>query len=188
MIEYEKRYQISDDTYEAIHKCPGIEWSDVTRVIDVTFGLSGAESMQINGWVVRLRKMDEKVSLEYKAPLNKDWTEWKEIAVGIDNAKNAISMLQHIGLKPGLLLDRERITGKWKEGIVCLDKFALLGTFVELEICNQNGVQLFFRDFENKFNLSETNQCEPYGKLMLARLKDNLYLRDQVNEYLSKIT
>ena len=189
MIEYERRYRVCSDEFLRVQSSPDIEWSVKTRLTDVTFGPSGAESMQIDGWVLRLRKSNEGVALQFKAPANAEWTAWNEISINVDSAKATIELLQAIGMKTGLLLDRTRTIGYWGKYTVSLDEFALLGQFIEVEINSKfrTGEAPNFEEVLVHFGLETASECRPYGQLMLETLKNNPELRNQVGEYLKLI-
>jgi predicted adenylyl cyclase CyaB len=189
MIEYERRYRISVEDFARLQSSPDLSWSPPARLTDVTFGLSGAESMQIDGWVIRLRRSAGSVALQYKAPVNPEWTAWREISLTVDNAATAIQFLRAIGLKTGLLLDRTRSIASCGKYIISLDEFALLGQFVEIELNStfRSESTPNFDEIVEQLGLQTAAESVPYGQLMLQRLKDDPELIDQVGKYLESI-
>jgi predicted adenylyl cyclase CyaB len=189
MIELERRYSISDATFSQLQTSSEIAWSDAKQVTDITFGPSGAESMQIDGWVLRLRKTETSCELQFKSPANQDWTAWKEISVTVDSASNAVQLLSAIGLRIGLLLDRSRSVGCWRGYKLSLDDFAILGKFIEVEVeANAHSAEApAFVDFLDYFGIPNATECEPYGLLMLKRLKAEPELGAAVEEYVRSL-
>jgi hypothetical protein len=91
VAEYELRYRANESDVDRLLRM--VRWSDPSRVLDLTFGRSGAESMQIDGWVLRLRQENDAVRLEFKSPLNSDWTLWNEVSVRVDSFGRAARIL-----------------------------------------------------------------------------------------------
>jgi len=187
MIEIEKRYLLSNEQFNLLLKRDGLNWSKPKKVTDITFGPSGAESMQIDGWVVRLRKKGDACSMEYKAPLNDEWTKWQEIGVEISDLGSCVEILEKIGLKSGLFLDRTRLVAHWKGMEISLDEFAFLGKFVEVESNDPNFDEKDFDEFVETFNINQDQEAVAYGILMLEKLKDNPSLADEIEKYISSL-
>ena len=180
MIEKEQRYKISKQERDKIYT-QFTNWSDSSTVVDITFGLSGATSMISNGWVIRLRQKKGKTTLEYKAALNKEFTLWEEHSITIDSLKEAAKILQRIGLREGLVLDRIRTECVHQNCKITLDDFAILGTFVEIELLDEN------KDFPNIFEvlgISERGKEKPYGDIMLDLLDKQPEYYQSIKDYL----
>ncbi len=143
--------------------------------------------MQIDGWVIRLRNKDGSSSMEYKAPLNDDWTKWQEVGVSVGDVGNCIEILRKIGLNSGLLLDRKRSTCQWNGMEISLDDFAFLGKFVEIESNNPDVDMMVFNDFIQKYEINEDQEVGAYGVLMLEKLKENPSLAEEVEKYISSL-
>jgi len=181
MIEKEHRYRISKSEKDKIYG-QFTSWTKPSKVVDITFGLSGATSMIVNGWIIRLRQKEGKISLEYKASLNKESTLWEEYAVAIDSIKEAATILKKIGLKEGLVLDRIRTECVYLKYKITLDDFEMLGTFVEIELLDGN--QSFSNIFEI-LGIPEREKEKPYGDIMLDLLLEKPEYYQHIKDYIN---
>jgi len=181
MIEKEQRYKIDDDAEREKIYNKFSNWSEPSEVTDITFGLSGATSMRENGWVIRLREKKNKISLEYKAALNEEFTLWEEHSVAIDSIKEAIKILQKIGLKEGLVLDRVRTECIYQNCKITLDNFILLGTYVEIELLKETDD---FFDIFKTLDISEREKAKPYGDIMLDLLEKHPEYYQKIKDYI----
>jgi predicted adenylyl cyclase CyaB len=180
MIEKEQRYRISKEEKDKIY-AQFVDWSEPSTVADITFGLSGATSMISNGWVIRLRQKKGKTTLEYKAALNKEFTLWEEYSIAIDSIREATKILQKIGLKEGLVLDRIRTECIYQNYKITLDDFAILGTFVEVELLDE---KFDFVDVFKVLTISEREKEKPYGDIMLELLDKQPEYYQSIKDYI----
>jgi predicted adenylyl cyclase CyaB len=184
VAEYEVRYRAGEFEVERLLR--DIRWSESRRVLDITFGPSGAESMQIDGWVLRLRQEDDAVRLEFKSPLNSDWTLWNEISVKVDSLLDTARILGLIGLQPGLLLDRTRRTAVYGGVQLSLDQVADLGTFVELEALDavsEEDARQRIRAACGELGLGADHEpAPPYGELLLRAFAEDSNLQRSHDE------
>jgi adenylate cyclase class IV len=174
MIEVERRFRLSQDDLPRLERI--LDWGLSEQVRDLTFGPSGARSMQVDGWVIRLRSKGDRTRMEYKAPATPDWTSWIEVGVGIDDFGNGARLLQRIGLKPGLLLDRTRRTARDGDLVFSLDRFDLLGDFLECEISSaateEEGLGAIAQACA-PLDLLDSDGSRPYGELLLDLIADD---------------
>ncbi|MDH3998023.1 MAG: CYTH domain-containing protein [Desulfuromonadales bacterium] len=188
MIEYEKRFKLTDKEYANI-LAGSISWSDPTTVTDITFGLSGATSMQTHGWVVRVRKKRGKVIVDYKAPIDKDWTQWEEIAMEVSDFSSAISFFMKIGLKPGLVLERERREALMGGVSLSIDDFKYLGKFIEIEVDGENDrTKTLFNNSISSLGLGNKTPQKPYGSLLLEKMNNSADIKNQIEQYVSELS
>jgi predicted adenylyl cyclase CyaB len=184
VAEYELRYRANESDVDRLLRM--VRWSDPSRVLDLTFGRSGAESMQIDGWVLRLRRENDAVRLEFKSPLNSDWTLWNEVSVRVDSFGRAARILELIGLRPGLLLDRTRRTAVYGGVQSSLDQVADLGAFVELEVLDavsEEEARRRIRFACSELGLGADHEpAPPYGELLLRALAENPVLKRSHDE------
>ncbi len=129
MFEYERRYRVELGALQATESVVAL--GEPVKVVDLTFGLAGIDSMPAHGWIVRLRTVDSASRLEYKRRLG--LSSWEEIGVGVDDAAEAARLMQRIGLTPGLFLSRERRSGTLDGWSIHVDRVQWLGDFVEFE-------------------------------------------------------
>lgn len=182
MIEKEQRFRISDhEEKNLLKRFTG--WSEPSAVVDITFGLSGPSSMITNGWVIRLRQKNGERSMEYKAVLNRESTLWEELSVAIGNIKETAKILQKIGLKAGLVLDRVRRECIYRNCKITLDDFPLLGKFVEVELLDNRSD--FLPVFE-MLGITEREKEKPYGDILLEMLETHPEKHKIIDDYLAQ--
>lgn len=188
MLENEKRYRISAEERDRLLMLTKLTWSNPGRVTDLTFGLSGATSMQTHGWVIRVRMKEKRTSIQYKAPANDDWTAWEEISTDVDNLASSIKILQKIGLTPGLVIDRERREAFFNGFKLTLDRLFLLGDFLEIEQSNENIIkESTFNGIAESLGVDCSEEARPYGELMLNILTENPNAKFEVDRFIMKI-
>lgn len=133
MIEHEVRYRLSPAQFAmALEAMPPSSVLSSERVSDVTFGLAGASSMDDHGWIVRLRRSDRKMQLQFKSR-GSDPTSWRELSVGVDSLAICAQMLEAMGLSLGLVIRRTRTEVNIWDCVLSFDFVDLLGYFVEIE-------------------------------------------------------
>lgn len=161
--EHERRFRLSESS-ERFRERIGGDWV-LRHVLGVTFGLSDVQSMDNDGWVVRVRAEGpigdgaDRRRLEYKARLG--GSSWTEFGITVtDSLFDCAKLLMAIGLRPGLVIDRVRATAE--RGVtVAVDEVRWLGTFVELE-GPPDRVSAFAADV----GLRETAEAGAYGDLI----------------------
>lgn len=182
MIEKEQRFRINaQEENRILKRFSG--WSEPSSVVDITLGLSGPSSMITDGWVIRLRQRNGERTMEYKAVLNRESTLWEEISVKIDNIKETAKILQKIGLKVGLVLNRVRRECVYKNWKITLDDFPMLGKFVEIELMDE---QSDFLDVNEALGISKRAPEKPYGDIMLEMLKSQPENYKLIHDYLTE--
>lgn len=178
-MELEKRYSLSEGEYCLL--LGQFQWSQPERVCDLTLGMSGPTSMQTHGWVVRLRCTDADTKMEYKAPINPEWTAWSEFSTTVGSFGQCVSILQAIGLKPGLLLDRTRRMAREDGVTLSLDDVKGLGYFVEVEVeaaeaSDARALRLIGSMCE-RLRLAGKPEAKPYGEILLGRMASDSQLQ-----------
>jgi predicted adenylyl cyclase CyaB len=188
MIEVERRFRLSQGDLSRLEN--SLDWSSPEQVRDLTFGPSGARSMQVDGWVIRLRSKGEGTRMEYKAPATPDWTSWTEIGVDIDDFGNGARLLQRIGLKPGLLIDRSRRIAHDGDLVFSLDGFDLLGDFLECETSSaateEEGLGAIAQACA-ELGLLDPDGSRPYGELLLDLMAEDPEVRRRHDEEIAAL-
>ena len=182
MIEHEKRFKLTECQFNAIYNLP-LEWSAPYQLTDIVFSTTGNVDIDVVGWVVRLREKKGCISIDYKSPLNKEFTKWEEIVIQVDDFAKAMSFLLKIGLSAGLVLDRIRIDSVWDNFKLTLDNLKYLGRFLEIEIIDPQKYTDFDL-FSTHFNIKLGDSQPPYGKIMLKEIENNVNVRHEINEYI----
>jgi predicted adenylyl cyclase CyaB len=185
-MEIEKRFRVDNETYDYfVNK---LQPGNADRVVDVTFGPSGARSMQEDGWVLRLRSKNDIVKLEYKAPANTEWTAWNEISVTVDKLGKIAKILNLIGLQYGLLIERTRRVCDYKGAILSFDRVKYLGNFIEIEVnCEdeRRGLAEISR-LRTDIGL-EGDGDRPYGELLLNLVEEDNNIRDEMSKEIESL-
>lgn len=189
MHEVELRFALSEEEY--VRYCAMFEWGPRTRVTDLTLGPSGATSMQTHGWVVRLRRSGGSIRMEFKERRNGDWTSWTEHGTEIGDFSAAVQILTGIGLRPGLLLDRLRMTRVDRAVTYTLDDVRGLGRFLEIEVAAEDGAegeaQQMIEHARCGLDLATREPERPYGELMLRALDRDPEVRAQTDEAIQEL-
>lgn len=90
------------------------------------------------GCGLRLRResqgLTERALLTYKGPRQKGpYKAREEIEFGVSQATSATDLLERLGLRPGLVVEKHRQVARLESCLVCLDEVNALGLFVEIE-------------------------------------------------------
>jgi predicted adenylyl cyclase CyaB len=189
MQEFELRFALSAEEYGRIQF--ELPWGPRTRVVDLTLGLSGATSMQTHGWVVRLRRYDAKVRLEFKGCRGPDWSSWTEHGTEVSDFSSAVNILTSIGLQPGLLLDRVRMSAIQDGVTYSLDDVRGLGSFIEIEVClddgNEADARRMVEQAQRRLSLGTRAAARPYGEQMLQFLNSDPEARTASDEAIREL-
>jgi len=114
----------------------GAEHADDFAHVDIYYG--GGGGMIKRGCGLRLRRergrSGEKVWLTYKGPKEKGrFKTRKELEVEVGDGSAMDELLEEIGLRRELVIEKRRSLWVYKGCKVCLDELPLLGGFVEVE-------------------------------------------------------
>jgi predicted adenylyl cyclase CyaB len=173
--EIELRFALSADEHARFRSL--LPWGPEKRVVDLTLGPDGARSMQLHGWVVRLRRSDDSVRLEFKERRDGDWSSWTEYGTEVGDFADTVRILTAIGLRPGLLLERVRRTAVEQPVTYSLDDVRGLGHFLEIEVAAEDGCEAEARELieqaRERLELGSRKAERPYGELMLRALDDD---------------
>lgn len=189
-FETEIRVRLTNADYSRL--IDEFEWDDGDDVVDITFGLNGIDSMEKDGWIVRIRQTASTASLEYKRRVSELNSTWHEIAVNIDSIEKMTLILDKIGLQLGLLIKRHRRTKTIENIRICLDDVEGLGCFLEAEIVgndvNENRTNLLKAKLAS-FGIKDNNLADTYGDLLIKKIKGGRKFREQyeakIKEYFS---
>lgn len=180
-MEVERRFRVSREEYD--HLLAKIDWSASDRVCDLTFGPSGATSMQTHGWVVRLRQASSGTRMEYKAPRNAEWSAWTEYSTSVGSFSETLKILSATGLQTGLLLDRTRRVATHEGATLSLDDVLGLGMFIEIEVTvNGPDDAQALKEIERvqeSLGMDGKSPERPYGEILLGRLTSDAAFREE---------
>jgi len=173
-VEIELRFELSREEFDSFRQ--EWDWSAPTRVCDLTLGPSGATSMQIDGWVVRVRQQGAQARLEYKAPRDPAWSAWLEYGTEVGDFRETVRILSATGLRAGLVVDRSRRTAH--DGLItlALDDVRGLGHFIEIAAEADDPADPTAHSAiaatQARLGLTGRPTARPYGELLLARLQE----------------
>jgi len=109
---------------------------------DVLFRPKGKEFAEQGpgDFALRIRRSGNKSILSFKALTDKAGV-WIEHETEISNPDEAAEILDLIGLGKCFDMHKTRIEGKINEFVICLDDIKELGTYMEVEIIDDNAEQ-----------------------------------------------
>ena len=129
-VEKEIRIKVSDNNIVSIMKNSN-PYKESTRLIDITCGKYGFKSLEKVGYICRIRCKDDSYKIEIKN--YQDAFDCLEKSIPISSIKDGLEFLKLLGLKPYLILDRVREVRKYNNLLIYIDKFDLIGNYVEIE-------------------------------------------------------
>ncbi|MBZ9572206.1 class IV adenylate cyclase [Patescibacteria group bacterium] len=135
------------------------------RQFDVIYKKKGEEGTDQGpgSYILRIRDSDKGKFLTFKA-LTERRGVWEEYELKIDNVKEAKKILEKIGFIKALTLTKERTPGKLDEFNFNLDNIKELGSYIEVELIDDDGrkAQEKIKQLLFKLGISE-NQLERRG-------------------------
>lgn len=129
-IEKEIRLKINDNDIERIKKITD-SYKERTRLIDITCGKYGFDSLSKLGYIGRIRCNGNSYKIEIKNYQNKD--ECLEKSLSINSIRDGLDFFKLLNMEPYLVLDRYREVRKYNNLLIFIDEFATIGSYVEIE-------------------------------------------------------
>lgn len=129
-IEKEIRLKINDNDIERIKKITD-SYKERTRLIDITCGKYGFDSLRKLGYIGRIRCNGNSYKIEIKNYQNKD--ECLEKSLSINSIRDGLDFFKLLNMEPYLVLDRYREVRKYNNLLIFIDEFATIGSYVEIE-------------------------------------------------------
>ena len=189
MKEIEVRFEVNEEQILKVEKLTKLETKN--RVLDISYGEFGFDSYEITKKVRRIRNVDGNISLEIK--IKKGSTNEKGLLITnsreeskpLTSVKEGDKEFREQGLLPYLYLDRVRETRTCKDLIICIDRFDILGTYMEIEFQDSNIEEL--KEFLKLVNIKNYESKPVYGDILKERLLDPEF-KLLFEENLQKIT
>ena len=167
-LEKEYRFNVDDKTINKIHKVAEVIEPKQIQT-DLTLGYDGFDSLSKHGYICRVRKKANKISMEVKS--KKDSDIFVESKVPLSNFKDGVDIFLAIGMKPYLYINRTREILKYKGLKIFIDKIDMLGNYVEIEVQNSKNPEEEFKEFISIVGI--TGECQPlYGDIFKSKLKN----------------
>ena len=112
---------------------------------------------------LRIRKVGDKAELAYHYAVSEIQTdEWE---IKIDDAKTAVEILEKIGHKIDVVVDKLRKVYKYKNSEIVVDNIKSLGNFVEIESPNIEELE----NIEKMLGFNKSMRIDKYGYPDLIR-------------------
>lgn len=179
-IEKEIRVGVTNEQIDNIREVTD-SVSKRTRMIDITCGKYGFDSLKTVGYICRIRAFEDDYKLEIKNYSNSE--KCLEKSLPIASIEDGIEFLELLGMKPYLVLDRYREIRKYNNLILFVDEFQNdVGNFVEIEY--QNATRRDAINFLKKMKI-ETILQDKYGDIIKERLKKDKVFEEHFTESLS---
>ncbi len=179
-VEKEIRVKATEEQIEHIREVSE-PFSKRTRMVDITCGKYGFESLATVGYICRIRALDHNYKLEIKNYSNSE--KCMEKSIPLESIRDGLEFLELVGMTPYLVLDRYREIRKYNDLMIFIDEFKNdVGNFVEIEY--QNSTRKEAIDFIRKMKMSEELQ-DKYGDIIKERLQKDKEFEEKFTESLN---
>ena len=179
-MEKEIRLEVNSEQIKKIRNNSELV-TEKTRMIDITCGKYGFDSLSKVGYICRVRAKSGKYRIEIKNYLDPEKAIEKSLP--INSVKDGIEFFELLGMKPYLVLDRYREVRKHNDLIICIDEFQdTIGDFVELEYQESNRTQAI--QYINDMGI-ELDLKEKYGDIVKNKLKEDKEFEENFNKSLN---
>jgi len=178
MIEVEIRARINDiNSIKTRLSELGAEFVKSKKQVDRVFGHS--HFLDENKFVIegglssRIRQVDDKVSLDFKEICRKSGG--IEVRSQLNSVETGLKFLEKLGFEEAFTVAKSREEYSYNDLILCLDKVALLGNFIEIEkTVNSSAEQEKAREecleLLNKIHPGLEIENKKYGDLMQEKI------------------
>lgn len=181
-LEKEVRYLVSDDEWEkAIEN--STPFKEKTKMLDITMGAYGRESVAKTGKVFRIRKKGDKITLEVK---NRIEGGWQEEVVRLDSVEQGMNFLRLAGMEAYLFIDRYREVRKYKGLKVFFDDINLLGKYIELEYQDSDDAVSDVEEFKKLCGINSSEQ-PLYGDIINYKYENDENFRIEFERILESL-
>lgn len=164
-IEKEIRLKINTNDIKKIKDITKT-YKEKTRLIDITCGKFGFDSLKKLGYICRIRFKNNNYKLEIKKYINNN--DCIEKSIKLQNIKEGLELLSLLDMNPYLILDRYREVRKYNDLLIYIDEFDTIGPYIEIEY--QNSTYDNVIDFCKKINIDIVPQ-DKYGDIVKEKLE-----------------
>lgn len=179
-VEKEIRVEVTEEQIDNIREVTE-PLSKRTRMIDITCGKYGFDSLATVGYICRIRALNHNYKLEIKNYSNSE--KCVEKSLPIKSVKDGIEFLELLGMTPYLVLDRYREIRSYNDLEIFIDEFQNgVGNFIEIEY--QKATREEALDFLKKMNIDQVLQ-DKYGDIIKERLKEDKEFEEKFTESLN---
>lgn len=181
-LEKEVRFLVTNSEWQkALNN--SVEFKKRIKMLDITLGSYGRESVAKTGKVFRIRQKPNRITLEIKNRIDGGW---EEEAIVLDSIERGISFLKLAGMEPYLFISRLREIRKYKGLKIFFDDIDLLGKYIEIEFQDSDDAEREVKEFLNLCGI--TSEPQPlYGEIINEKYYTDNYFRTKFDEYLKNI-
>lgn len=181
-LEKEVRFLVSEEEWEKA-LANSTPYKEKSKMLDITMGQYGRESVAKTGKVFRIRQKGEKVTLEIK---NRIEGGWQEEAIVLDSAERGMNFLRLAGMEPYLFIDRFREVRKYKGLKVFFDDISLLGKYIELEYQDSENAIEEVEEFKKLCGIMSEEQ-PLYGEIINKKYDNDEHFRSEFEKTLQQL-
>ncbi|MDO4394627.1 MAG: CYTH domain-containing protein [Mycoplasmatota bacterium] len=177
--EKEIRLKINKNDIEMIKKITKC-FKKRERMIDITCGKYGFDSLKKLGYIGRIRYSSEYLKIEIKKYENKNQA--LEKSIKINSIKDGLEFFELLDMYPYLVLDRYREIRKFNDLLIFIDEFETIGSYLEIEYENK----LDAIEFINMIGI-ECIEQEKYGDIYKNKIDNDPKFEKNVSIELDKL-
>lgn len=167
-LEKEYRFKINENIIEKITNISELVEPSQNQ-IDLTLGYKGFDSLDIYGYVCRVRKKGEKIWIEVKN--KKSDGIFEETKINIESFRKGVDLFEALNMKPYLFMNRTRTILKYKGLKIFIDRIDMLGDYVEIEVQDSKNPEEEYNEFIYLTGIN--SKPEPlYGDIFKEKLRD----------------
>ena len=159
-IEEEIRLEVTKDQIKQIKDITK-EYKEDTRMIDITCGKYGFDSLSKVGYICRIRQKDNNITMEIKKYLDNE--KCIEKSIKINTIEDGLEFFKLLDLTPYLVLKRNREIKKYNDLLIYIDRFDDIGDYIEIEYQNSSREEAL--NFAKNLNI-ELDFKEKYGDIV----------------------
>ena len=164
-IEEEIRLEVTKDQIKQIKDITK-EYKKDTRMIDITCGKYGFDSLSKVGYICRIRQKDNNINMEIKKYLDNE--KCIEKSIKIDTVEDGLEFFKLLDLTPYLVLKRNREIRKYNDLLIYIDRFDDIGDYIEIEYQNSSREEAL--NFAKNLNI-ELDFKEKYGDIVRKKTR-----------------
>ena len=181
-VEKEVRFLVDDKAWDNALKVSD-KYKEKVKMLDITMGAYGRESLAKTGRIFRVRQKPNKVTLEVKQRTTEGWL---EESVKLESVNQGVNFLTLAGLKPYLYISRFREVRKYKGLKIFFDDVELLGKFIEVEYQDSVDAEKELQEFINICKIK--NNPQPlYGDIINERYNKDEVFKQKFDEVLDNL-
>ncbi|MBQ2713369.1 MAG: class IV adenylate cyclase [Clostridia bacterium] len=173
MFENELKFKIENDKlFQTLLNTNAIIFTSEKHQIDSVWIKKDSDGMNLVSGepVVRTREQNGKITLTLK--IEKNLGVFEEFETVVDNLSETNKILQHLGMRKLVTIDKTRKTASLDGFNLCYDYVENLGSFLEVEFLTEqpdpDGNKKIL-DFAQKFNLTENDVVQNTYNTLLCR-------------------